>query len=261
MTGDRGAFEGRQLGGYRILSLLGAGGMGEVYRARDVKLGREVALKVLLDLPQAIPSPCTVREEARLASVLNHPNIVTIYGVGRKVTSPSSRWSSCEAHAAVLLTESALHVEEVLNLAAPLADALAAAHATASSHRDLKPENLMVPAEGWSRCWFRLAKRPRGIESSIYSQDLAATRVALTQEGVCFGTVWYIPPEQAAGRPAATAFRSVRFGVLLYEMLSGRRPFDRDNRRRERCPRSSANHRYPSRTISCRCYAADTTNL
>ena len=150
MTSDPGAFAGRHLGGYEILSLLGAGGMGEVYRARDVKLGREVALKVLARPAASDPAYLQrFEEEARLASVLNHPNIVTIYGVGEEgdiayIAMELVRGRTLRE----LLAERALRVGEVLDLAAPLADALAAAHASGIMHRDLKPENVMVTVRG-----------------------------------------------------------------------------------------------------------------
>ena len=253
---------GQRIGGYEILSLLGAGGMGEVYRARDVKLGREVALKVLAR--SAAPDPVYLQrfeEEARLACVLNHPNIVTIYGVGEEgdiafIAMELVRGLTLRA----LLADGALRVGEVLDLAAPLADALAAAHDSGIVHRDLKPENVMVTAEGLVKVLdFGLAKRPRGIHSSDYSEDQVETRAALTQDGMILGTVNYMSPEQAAGRPAGIASDQFSFGVLLYELLSGRRPFERDT---------------PVETLSaiireqptanpgdpCRCHAADTAD-
>jgi eukaryotic-like serine/threonine-protein kinase len=150
MTKDRGAFEGRKLAGYEILSLLGAGAMGEVYRARDVKLGREVALKILARSAAGGPAYLQrFEEEARLASVLNHPNIVTIYGVGDEA---DIAYIAMELVRGRTLREvfagHALRVGEILNIAAPLADALAAAHASGIVHRDLKPENVMVTSDG-----------------------------------------------------------------------------------------------------------------
>ncbi len=222
---------GRQLGPYEILSLLGAGGMGEVYRGRDVKLGREVALKVLARSAAGDPAYLQrFEEEARLASVLNHPNIVTIYGVGEEgdiayIAMELVRGRTLRE----LLVERTLRVSEVLDLAAPLADALAAAHASDIMHRDLKPENVMVTTEGLVKVLdFGLAKRPRGIDSLDPAEDEVATRAALTYDGMILGTVGYMSPEQAAGRPAGLASDQFSFGVILYEMLGGRRPFERD---------------------------------
>ena len=184
-SGARGRTQmvGRQLGPYKILSLLGAGGMGEVYRARDVKLGREVALKVLARSAASDPAYLQrFEEEARLASVLNHPNIVTIYGVGEEgdiayIAMELVRGRTLRE----LLAARALRVGEVLDLAAPLADALAAAHASGIVHRDLKPENVMVTSEGLLKVLdFGLAKRPPGIDSLDHAEDYVATRAALT---------------------------------------------------------------------------------
>ena len=192
---------GQRLGVYQVQALLGAGGMGEVYRARDVKLGREVALKVLARSAAGDPAYLQrFEEEARLASVLNHPNIVTIYGVGEDgdiayIAMELVRGRTLRE----LLAERALRVGEVLDLAAPLADALAAAHASDIMHRDLKPENVMVTAEGLVKVLdFGLAKHPRRIDSLDHAEDNVATRAALTQDGMILGTVGYMSPEQAS---------------------------------------------------------------
>ena len=146
------------------------------------------------------------------------------------MTSPTSRWSSCEgARCESSWPERALRVGEVLDLAAPLADALAAAHASGIVHRDLKPENVMVTSEGLVKVLdFGLAKRPRRIDSLDHAEDDVATRAALTHDGMILGTVGYMSPEQAAGRPAGLASDQFSFGVILYEMFCGRRPFERD---------------------------------
>ncbi len=231
MTSDPGAFAGRHLCGYEILSLLGVGGMGEVYRARDVRLGREVALKVIAR--SAAGDPAYLRrfeEEARLASVLNHPNIVTIYGVGEEGDIAFIAMELVRGRTLrTLLAERALPVREVLDLAAPLADALAAAHASDIMHRDLKPENVMVTPGGVVKVLdFGLAKHPPGLDRLSRVQGDMATRAALTHDGMILGTVGYMSPEQAAGRPAGLASDQFSFGVILYELLCGRRPFDRD---------------------------------
>ena len=231
MTRDAGAFAGHHVGGYEILSLLGAGGMGEVYRARDVKLGREVALKLLARTVARDPTYLQrFEEEARLASALNHPNIVTIYGVGEQgdiayIAMELVRGRTLRQ----LLAERPLGVGEALDLAAPLADALAAAHATGIMHRDLKPENVMVTPEGLLKVLdFGLAKQPLGLDTLDRLNGDLATRAALTYDGMILGTVGYMSPEQAAGRPAGLASDQFSFGVILYELFCGRRPFDRD---------------------------------
>jgi TolB-like protein len=202
-----------------------------VYRARDLKLGREVALKVLARSAARDPAYLQrFEEEARLASVLNHPNIVTIYGVGEEgdiayIAMELVRGRTLRE----LLAGRALRVGEVLDLAAPFADALAAAHASDIMHRDLKPENVMVTTEGLVKVLdFGLAKHPRRIDSLDHADAYVATRAALTQDGMILGTVGYMSPEQAAGRPAGLASDQFSFGVILYEMLCGRRPFERD---------------------------------
>jgi serine/threonine-protein kinase len=231
VTSDPGAFAGRHLGGYEILSLLGAGGMGEVYRARDVKLGREVALKVLARPAGSDPAYLQrFEDEARLASALNHPNIVTIYGVGEEgdiayIAMELVRGRTLRE----VLAERALRVGEVLDLAAPLADALAAAHASDIMHRDLKPENVMVTSEGLVKVLdFGLARHPGRLDSLLHTEEDVATRAALTHDGMILGTVGYMSPEQAAGRPAGLASDQFSLGVMLYEMFCGRRPFQRD---------------------------------
>jgi serine/threonine-protein kinase len=222
---------GTRVGVYEITGLIGAGGMGEVYRARDVTLGREVALKVLVRAVADDPAYLErFEEEARLASGLNHPNIVTIYGVGEVdgvayIAMELVRGRTLRE----LLGGRALRVGEALDLAAPLADALAAAHSSGIVHRDLKPENVMVTPEGLVKVLdFGLAKRPRGLDSADGAEDRIATRAVVTQSGMILGTVGYMSPEQAAGRPAGLAADQFSFGVMLYEMLCGRRPFDRE---------------------------------
>ena len=190
-----------------------------------------MALKVLARSAASDPAYLQrFEEEARLASVLNHPNIVTIYGVGEEgdiayIAMELVRGRTLRE----LLAARALRVGEVLDLAAPLADALAAAHASGIVHRDLKPENVMVTAEGLLKVLdFGLAKRPPGIDSLDHAEDYVATRAALTYDGMILGTVGYMSPEQAAGRAAGLASDQFSFGVILYEMFCGRRPFERD---------------------------------
>jgi serine/threonine protein kinase/tetratricopeptide (TPR) repeat protein len=223
----------RDIDGYRILSLLGAGGMGEVYRARDLTLGREVAIKVLRR--SAAGGPGDLRrfeEEARLASVLNHPNIVTIYGVGEKgdiayIAMELVRGRTLRD----VLADGPLPVETALGVAVQLADALSAAHAEGIVHRDLKPENLMVTPEGFLKVLdFGIAKL-QGSGDAAGAEGRGPGQGVQTQAGTILGTVGYMSPEQAAGHPAEPASDQFSFGAILYEMLSGRRAFRRDTPR------------------------------
>ncbi|MDQ6892990.1 MAG: serine/threonine-protein kinase [Acidobacteriota bacterium] len=217
---------GTRLGSYEIVAPLGAGGMGEVYRARDSRLGREVALKVL---PESVASDrdrlTRFEQEARSASALNHPGIVTIYEVGK---TDSISWIAMELVAGSTLREltagGPLPTKRVLALAAQIADALAKAHASGIVHRDLKPENVMVSKDGFVKVLdFGLAKLVETRDAVTSAETVNATR-----PGVVLGTAGYMSPEQASGR--AVDFRSDQFsfGSVLYEMLTGKRAFFRN---------------------------------
>ena len=219
---------GTRLGTYEIVDLLGAGGMGEVYRARDVRLGRLVALKVLSSCSTRDPQfTQRFEEEARSACVLNHPNIVTIYGVGEDADAAFIAMELVEGRTLRdAMAGRALPVKEAIDIAAQLAEALAAAHEAGIVHRDLKPENVMMTPDGVAKVLdFGLAKRQAGIATAGGGSD--ETRMMLTQEGAILGTVGYMSPEQAAGQPAGPASDQFAFGLVLYEMLAGRRAFDR----------------------------------
>src|SRR6202140_823253 len=214
-------FAGDKLGPYRVLAPIGAGGMGEVYRARDTKLDRDVALKIL---PPDVASAEALRrfeQEARAASSLNHPNIVAIYDIGRVESIAYIAMELVEGHtlrAAILET---LPVKEALRIAAKVADVLASAHQRGVVHRDLKPENVMIAHDGYIKLLdFGLAK----VEATVDSGERTEPH---TRSGHVFGTASYMSPEQAAGRQVD--FRSDQFslGGMLYEMPAGRRPFDR----------------------------------
>jgi TolB-like protein len=220
---------GTRLGPYEILSPLGAGGMGEIYRAKDPRLGRDVAIKVL---PEAVASdPVRLQrfeQEARSASALNHPNIVTIYDVGREGGVSYIAMERIEGVSLrERLTGGPLPLRSTLDIGAQIASGLAKAHAVGLVHRDLKPENVMITADGLVKILdFGLAKlsvAPSGAE--LASQ--APTETRATEPGVILGTVGYMSPEQAGGR--SLDFRSDQFslGVILYEMAAGIRPFQR----------------------------------
>jgi eukaryotic-like serine/threonine-protein kinase len=219
---------GRRLGSYEILSAVGAGGMGEIYRARDLKLGREVAIKVL---PEELASdPDHLRRferEARTASSLNHPNIVTIHDIDEQ---DGIRYIAMElvegSTLRELLRDAPLSTPRLLALARQAADGLARAHAAGVVHRDLKPENLIVSDDGLLKILdFGLAK-VTPVAPSLESDE---TRTAqLTEQGSVMGTIPYMSPEQASGH--SVDYRSDQFslGTVLYEMASGRRAFKRD---------------------------------
>ena len=215
----------RQIDEYLVLSLLGEGGMGQVYRAKDQTLGREVAIKVLhRSAAGGIGDLRRFEAEARLASVLNHPNIVTIYGVGEK--SDLAYIAMELVHGRTLrelLSGSPLPTKACLDLAAQLADALSVAHARGIIHRDLKPENIMVTPEG------RLKVLDFGI-AKLQGPREPGTQTGTgihTEDGRILGTVGYMSPEQAAGKRAVPASDQFSFGTILYEMVTGRQAWKR----------------------------------
>ena len=220
---------GRRLGSYEILGPLGSGGMGEVYRARDSRLDREVAIKVLPGALAEIPQRVSRFErEARSASALNHPNIVTIYDVG---IVDSVHYIAMEVIGGeslrALLLDGPLPVRRLLDIAIQLAEGLSRAHASGIVHRDLKPENVMVTAEGHVKILdFGLAKLTQsdagGGDGAETARDSSAT-----QEGIILGTVGYMSPEQATGAPVDYRSDQFSLGAMLYEMATGERAFQR----------------------------------
>jgi serine/threonine protein kinase/tetratricopeptide (TPR) repeat protein len=218
---------GERLGSYEILALLGSGGFGEVYRAKDLKLGREVALKVLREEFSRDPERLRRFErEARAASALNHPNIITIHDVGSFDSTPFMVMELVEGQTLrEVLSRGPLAQAELLRIAGQMADGLAKAHGAGIVHRDLKPENVMVSADGWVKILdFGLAKltNPAG-DSALITADREGTA-----SGVILGTISYMSPEQASG--GGIDFRSDQFalGSILYEAATGRRPFRRE---------------------------------
>jgi len=220
---------GTRLGPYEVIAPLGVGGMGEVYRARDTRLGREVAIKVL---PTALGSdPERLKRferEARSASALNHPNIVTIYDIG---SADSVSYIAMELVKGeplrTELAEGALPVRRLLQIGTQVADGLATAHASGIVHRDLKPENVMVTEDGHVKILdFGLAKLTQP-DSSASGRTQAPTVSGATEEGVILGTVGYMSPEQALGKSVDFRSDQFSFGSILYEMATGRRPFQR----------------------------------
>jgi serine/threonine protein kinase/WD40 repeat protein len=218
---------GTKLGPYEILASIGAGGMGEVYRAKDPRLGREVALKVLpATFTQDADRLRRFESEARSASALSHPNIVTVHEIGK---SHGTAYMAMEfvdgSSLRQLLAAGALPERKMLDVAVQMADGLAKAHSAGIVHRDLKPENVMVSRDGFVKLLdFGLAK-PFNAPSE--GGSAIPTMVGETQPGTVLGTVGYMSPEQASGR--AVDYRSDQFslGSILYEMATGRRAFQK----------------------------------
>ncbi|MCB1164469.1 protein kinase [bacterium] len=218
---------GTRLGGYEILSLLGAGGMGEVYRARDLRLGREVAVKVLPAALSASPDRLARFErEARTVAALNHPNIVILHSIEEADGAPFLTLELVEGERLDSgLAPGGLPVSRVLALAIPLADALAAAHDRGVVHRDLKPANVMVTGEGRVKVLdFGLAKLAEEAQSLDETATVAAN-AQISRDGQVVGTAPYMAPEQIRGGAVDARADLFALGVILYELLGGRRPF------------------------------------
>ena len=216
---------GASLGPYVIRSLLGSGGMGEVYRAHDTKLDRDVALKLLpAELANDSDRLRRFELEARSASALNHPAIVAIYDLGQAEAQPYISMELVEGQTLrQLLKAGSMPLRRALQVAAPIADGLAKAHEAGIVHRDLKPENLMVSHDGFAKILdFGLAKL-------VGDHDARAERQTMTEKGTrpgsVMGTVEYMSPEQASGGTVDNRSDQFSFGLVLYEMLTGRRAF------------------------------------
>ena len=217
---------GMRLGAYEILALLGAGGMGEVYRARDTRLGREVALKVLPEQLASQPDRLARFErEARAIAALNHPSIVVLYSVENDAGVRFLTMELVEGHdLASVVAPGGLALKRVLDLAIPLTDALAAAHERHIVHRDLKPANVMLTPQGRVKVLdFGLARLATD-EATDDAQTMGPT-LPVTSDGVVMGTVPYMAPEQLRGEPLDARSDLFSLGVLLYELATGQRPF------------------------------------
>jgi serine/threonine protein kinase len=210
---------GVQLGAFKIIVAIGAGGMGEVYRATDTKLDREVAVKILPDALANDPERLArFTREAKVLASLNHPNIATIFGVeeGALIMELIEGDTLAER-----VRKGAIPVDEAMQIAIEIASALEYAHSRGIIHRDLKPANVIASSRV-KVLDFGLAKVSENIESD-------ATITCETRLGVVLGTAAYMSPEQAAGKPADARSDVFSFGVLLYEMLSGRRAFSEES--------------------------------
>ncbi|HEV3196880.1 MAG TPA: protein kinase [Bryobacteraceae bacterium] len=216
---------GTRLGPYEILSSLGAGGMGEVYRARDTRLSRDVALKILS--PRVAGDAgrrARFESEARTAGSLNHPNIVAVFDFGQHLETAYIVSELVEGESLrVLLGRGPLPVRKAVDIGVQIADGLAAAHAAGIVHRDVKPENVMITRDG------RVKLLDFGLARQLFpsGQVLDEHDSTLTDEGVLLGTLGYMSPEQVRGKPVDQRSDMFSLGTILYEMLSGRRAFDR----------------------------------
>lgn len=217
---------GRKIGPYRVLSLLGMGGMGEVYLAEDTRLGRRVALKLLPpEFTHNAERIHRFEREARAASALNHPNIVTIYEVGQ---SDGTYFIATELVEGQTLRElmppARTEIKVALNVILQVADALAAAHAAGIVHRDVKPENIMLRPDGYVKVLdFGLAKLSE--PDSVTDKSQKSTEIQHTDTGAVMGTAAYMSPEQALGQVVDHRSDIFSLGVVLYEITSGMHPF------------------------------------
>ena len=220
---------GQRIGPYEIQSKIGEGGMGQVYRARDSRLGRAVAIKVLrADLTRDVERVRRFQQEARAASALNHPNILTIYEVDREDGRDFIATEFIEGQTLrAILKAGGLTIGEILEVVTQVGKALETAHRAGIIHRDIKPENLMRRADGYVKVLdFGLAKLTED-HQRLLSVENAFSHFT-TRPGVVMGTVTYMSPEQARGLDVDARTDIFSLGVVLYEMLTGRVPFDGD---------------------------------
>ncbi|HEY6843059.1 MAG TPA: serine/threonine-protein kinase, partial [Thermoanaerobaculia bacterium] len=216
---------GSRLGPYEISAPIGAGGMGEVYSARDTRLGREVAVKVLPhELTNDRDRLTRFEREARSASALNHPNIVTIHDF---TSDDGDAWLVMELIRGESLRDAIsrgpMALKKTIALATGIAEGLAAAHRAGLVHRDLKPENIMLTGDGVPKILdFGLAKNV-----VVADHSNVPTTPQITRAGVVMGTATYMSPEQARGEAVDFRTDQFSFGIIVYEMLTGKNPFRR----------------------------------
>jgi serine/threonine protein kinase len=229
---------GTRLGAYEVLALIGAGGMGEVYRAHDSRLGRDVAIKVLPAAFSADPERLSrFAQEARAAAALNHPNILAIFDIGHDHphgAGPASREEKLTYVVSELLDGAtlretlaggALPVKKAVDYGVQIAHGLAAAHEKGIVHRDLKPENLFITRDKRVKILdFGLAKLTEPVSGDA-GASMVATRTVDTTPGMVLGTIGYMSPEQVRGQMVDQRADIFSFGAILYEMLSGKRAF------------------------------------
>src|SRR6185437_6439885 len=224
---------GTKLASYEITGALGAGGMGEVYRARDARLGRDVAIKIL---PQHLTEKADARQrferEARAVSSLNHPHICTLYDIGQHDGTDFLVMEYLEGETlAKRLEKGPLATAELLRIGIEIADALEKAHRQGILHRDLKPSNIMLTKGGAKLMDFGLAKAASDSGAPVLSnltQSLnpAGKTTPVTAEGTIVGTFQYMSPEQMEGKEADARSDIFSFGAVLFEMATGKRAFE-----------------------------------
>jgi serine/threonine protein kinase len=220
---------GKRLGPYEILSTIGAGGMGEVYRAKDTRLDRIVAIKIL---PDHLADRAELRErferEAKTISSLNHPHICTLYDVGHQDGTDYLVMEYLEGETlAARLGKGPLPLDQVLKYAIEIADALAKAHRKGITHRDLKPGNIMLTKAGAKLLDFGLAKLTQTASPSAVSLTQAPTaKDPVTAQGMILGTLQYMAPEQVESREVDARTDIFAFGAIVYEMATGKKAFE-----------------------------------
>ena len=219
---------GTRLGPYEILSAAGAGGMGEVYKARDTRLDRTVAIKILL---VHLADRSNLRErfdrEAKAIASLNHPHICSLYDVGLQDKTDYLVMEYLEGETlAQRLTKGPLPLDQVLQYAIEIADALDKAHRKGITHRDLKPSNIMLTKSGTKLLDFGLAKLTQGAKPATPYTELPTQKDGITAEGTILGTLQYMAPEQVEGKEADARTDIFAFGVVVYEMATGKKAFE-----------------------------------
>src|SRR6516165_8195846 len=218
---------GEKLGPYEVVAPLGAGGMGEVYRARDTRLGRDVAIKILPKEMSANPArKQRFEREAKTISGLNHPNICELHDVGSQDGVDYLVMECVEGETlAERLKKGPLPLEQVLRYGAHIADALDKAHRSGVVHRDLKPGNIMLTKTGAKLLDFGLAKPAVALVSGS-TLTVAARPSPMTQEGTIVGTFQYMSPEQVEGKELDGRSDIFSLGAVLYEMVTGKKAFE-----------------------------------
>src|ERR1700731_389397 len=220
---------GRRLGPYEILTAIGAGGMGEVYKARDTRLDRIVAIKVL---PTHLADRSELRErferEAKTIASLNHPHICTLYDTGHQDGIDYLVMEYLEGETlAQRLLKGALPMQQVLQYAIEIADALDKAHRKRVTHRDLKPGNVMLTKSGTKLLDFGLAKLRQDVApANVQLSELPTANEPLTAQGMIVGTLQYMAPEQLEGKEVDARTDIFAFGAVVYEMATGKRAFE-----------------------------------